>query len=215
MRIRRADHRALSLVLGASLSAMILLSSSSSIPTVAVRDVPSFEDGEVVRLVGLVVDIVLYDTGSEGLVLADAGDGATIKVICSQGDKALPSRYLVVGDEACASGEVSNQRTPPVVFASSDDIELTRESESALSVALLSAHWSLFEGDRLRISGMVVQEDQLGSYRLTDPDQAHSIELRSEVCDFGDLLGKRVTVNAVLRLDPNSMVLFLADAALA
>ena len=215
MRIRHADRRLFALVLGALLSAMIMVSSSSSIPTVAVHEVPMFEDGEVVRLVGLVVDILLYDTGSEGLVLADAGDGTTVKVICSHGDKELPSRYLAIGDEASARGEISNQRMPPVVFASSDDIELIRESASALSVGLLSQHWSQFEGDRLKISGLVIQGDSEGSYRLTDPDLVHSIELRSDECDFWGFVGKRVSVNAVLKLDPRSFVLYLADAVLA
>lgn len=215
MRIRSADRRLFVLVLGALLSAMILVSSSSRIPTVAVHEVPMFEDGEVVRLIGLVVDIVLYDTGSEGLVLTDVGDEATVKVVCSHGDKELPSRYLAIGDEACASGEISNQRMPPVLFASSDDIELIRSSETALSVSLLSQHWSQFEGDHVQINGLVIQGDLVGSYRLTDPDLIHSIELRSGEFDLWGFVGKRITVHAVLKLDPRSFVLFLADATLA
>jgi hypothetical protein len=191
------------------LSAMLLLASMSSPPTVALGQVSSFDDGSVIVLVGVVVDIYLRDDGAESLVLADMTNGDTVRVYCSKGLRDQPSKFISIGDEVRVQGEVSCSGSSPLLFATSDSMTLSRKAGSVMSVEVLCRNWALFEGDSLRIAGLVILGEAAGSLRLCDPITMQSISVRSDDCELAGLIGKRVTVTACLRLDQGTMALVL------
>lgn len=209
------DPRVLAIILASASCVMIMLSSVASPPKVRISQVPSFDDGSVIVLFGVVVDMSVRDSGSECLVLADASDGATVKVYCNQGLRDPPSRYLSIGDEVRVLGEVSGQGSSPILFASCDDVSLWRSGESALTVGTICRNWVLFEGDSFSANGLVIPGESRGSFRLADPVTEQSISLRSSSTDLSGYLGKRVTVVAVLRLDQGTMSLVLAAQSIS
>jgi hypothetical protein len=209
------DHRVLVGALAILLSVMLLLVSTASPPAVPVGQLLSFDDGSVVVLVGILVDISLRDGGAESMVLADIMDGATIRVYSTPGLHEQPSHFLSIGDEVLVQGEISRSGSSPVLFASSDDITLSRRGESVLTMEALCHNWALFEGDSFKINGLVITGEQTGSYRLSDPETTHSILLRSDDPELGGFVGKRVTVTAVLRVDSATMSLVLIVSSLS
>lgn len=209
------DHRILVAILALLLSAMLLLVSTSSPPTVPIGQVFSFDDGSAVVLTGVIVDMFLRDDGAENLVLADITDGATIRVYCNPGLHEQPSHFLSIGDEARVQGEVSSSGSSPVLFATSDGITLSRRAESVMSLEALCRNWALFEGDSFKTYGMVITGEATGSYRLSDPELKHSVLLRSDHNELAGYVGKRVTITAVLRLDPDAMSLVLMASSLS
>jgi len=202
-------------ILSVLLSAMLLLVSTSSPPIVPIEQVFSFDDGSVVVLVGAIVDMSLRDGGSESLVLADIANGATVRVYCNPGLHEQPSHFLSIGDEVRVQGEVSNSGASPIVFVTSDSITLSRRAESVLSLEALCQNWILFEGDGFEINGMVIAGDVDGSFRLSDKELKHSVLVRSGSVDLASCVGKSVTLDVVLRLDPDTMCLFLMASALS
>jgi hypothetical protein len=209
------DHRILVTILALLLSAMLLLVSMASPPIVPIGQVFSFDDGSAVVLTGVIVDMFLRDDGAESLVLADITEGATIRVYCNPGLHEQPSHFLSIGDEARVQGEVSNSGSSPVLFATSDGISLSRRAESVMSMETLCRNWALFEGDSFKTNGLVITGEVAGSYRLSDPELKHSVLLRSDHAELACLVGKRVTITAVLRLDPDTMSLVLIASSLS
>jgi len=209
------DHRILVAILALLLSAMLLLVSTASPPTVPIGQVFSFDDGSVVVLIGVIVDMFLRDGGAENLVLADITDGATVRVYCNPGLHEQPSHFLTIGDEARVQGEVSSSGSSPVLFATSDGITLSRRAESVLSMEALCRNWVLFEGDSFKTNGVVITGEVSGSYRLSDPEFKHSVLLRSDHIELAGYVGKRVTITTVLRLDPDTMSLVLMASSLS
>jgi hypothetical protein len=209
------DHRVLVAILALLLSSMLLLVSTASPPTVPIRQVFSFDDGSVVVLIGVIVDMYLRDDGAESLVLADVTDGATVRVYCDPGLREQPSRFLSIGDEARVQGEVSSSGSSPILFSTSDGITLSRKAESVLSMEALCQNWALFEGDSFKTCGVVISGEVTGSYRLSDPEIKHSVLLRADYTELAGYVGKRVTVTAVLRLDPDTMSLVLLASSLS
>jgi hypothetical protein len=212
---RFLDHRVLVAILAILLSAMLLLVSTASPPIVPISQVFSFDDGSVVVLIGVMVDMYLRDGGGESMVLADVTDGATVRIYCNPGLHEPPSHLLSIGDEARVQGEVSSSGSSPVLFATSDGVTLSRRAESALSMEALCRNWALFEGDSFKTCGVVISGDVAGSYRLSDPELKHSVLLKAGQTDLVSYVGKRVTVTAVLRLDPDTMSLVLLASSLA
>jgi hypothetical protein len=209
------DHRILVAIFALLLSAMLLLVSTASPPTVPIGQVFSFDDGSAVVLTGVIVDMFLRDDGAENLVLADITDGATIRIYCNPGLHEQPSHFLSIGDEARVQGEVSSAGSSPVLFTTSDGITLSRRAESVLSMEALCRNWALFEGDCFKTNGMVITGEVIGSYRLSDPELKHSVLLRSDHTELAGYVGKRVTITAVLRLDPDTMSLVLMASSLS
>lgn len=203
------DHRYLVAILAVLLSVMLLLVSRSSPPTVPIRLVPTFEDGSIVHLIGVIVDMSLRDGGAEVLVIADISEGTTLRVYCDHGLNEQPSRFLSVGDEVRVHGEVSTLGSSPILFTTSDGIFLSRKSESVLSMDALYRNWAILEGDSFRMSGLVINGGESGSYRLSDPKVQQSILLRPDHLDLASQVGKKVTLTVVLRLDQETMSLVL------
>ena len=209
------DHRILLTILAFILSAMLTLVSMASPPVVSIEQVSLFDDGSVVVLIGVIVDISLRDGGGETLILANIADGATVRVYCNPGLHEPPSHFLSIGDEARVQGEVSNSGTSPILFTSSDDITLSRRAESVLSMEALCRNWALFEGDSFKANGLVITGEVAGSYRLSDPELKHSILLKADSIELAGYVGKRITMAAVLRLDPSTMSLVLIASSLS
>jgi hypothetical protein len=209
------DHRILVALLAFLLSALLLLVSMASPPTVPISQVFSFDDGSVVVLIGVLVDISLRDGGAESLVLVDITDGATVRVYCNPGLHEQPSHYLSIGDEVRVQGEVSSSGSSPILFTTSDSIALSKSAESVLSMEALCRNWALFEGDSFRTNGLIIDGEVTGSYRLSDPEMKHSVLLRSNHIELASYVGKRVSLTAVLRLDPNTMSLVLIASSLS
>lgn len=203
------DNRAIIGILAILLSTMMFLTSLSSPPIISVGQVRFFDEGSTVVLIGVVVEMAVHDAGAESLILADVADGATVRIYCNQGLRELPSHFLSIGDEARVEGEVSGTGTPPMLFATSDGVSVSRRAGAVLSLETLSQNWALFEGDSFRIGGLVVSGDLPGEFRLADPDLRHSISLRSDALELARFVGKRVTLQAVLRLDAGTMTLVL------
>jgi hypothetical protein len=186
-----------------------MLGSWASPPEVTVPQVPGMEDGMKVQVTGLLVDLYVYDSGTESLILADTSQKCTVKVIISPATRPQPSRYVDVGDELRVLGEISKSDETTLVFARSDGVTVSRESEEVLTVDLLKTNWFLFEGDSIRLRG-VLDYDALGvSLRLFDLAMNSSLALVPGEIKALHLLGSSVVVTGVLRLDPRLLSLNL------
>ena len=202
--------RMLAAVFALMLSVVLLVSSSSKIPTVSIDQLSSLDGGSEVRLVGVVVGLSLNEGGSEDVIIADVQQGTTVKIICMSGTRPLPSRYISIGDEVSLTGATADS-SPNVVFTTSDDIVVTRGSESTLTVGILASNWLLFEGDSFTVGGVLIERDR-GSFALSDLDGLHTIR----VVFAGELsgyVGKNVLVTAQLRLDSATMALVLSASS--
>ncbi len=209
MRIGVIDTRVIAGLLSALLASMILLASASSTPSVRISEITLLDDGQDAFTSGVLVDIKVFDGGSEALLLTDDADGSVLRVISSPGIKQQPSGYLDIGDEVRVLGEVSNSRVLSIMYSSSDRIDLIRASENVLTVEILSRSWLLFQGDELRISGVLATYATSETLRLFDPDMDHSISLRNDGQDLSHLAMKIVTVEGFLRFDSNSMDFYI------
>lgn len=209
------DHRVIITLFALATSLMVLLSAKAAPPLVPIARLSSFDGGSVVMILGVVVDMSLRDSGSECVIIADIADGATVRVFCDPGLHDPPSHCLSVGDEVRVRGQVAGSGSPLTVFASSDAVSLTRKAETSLSVEAVCRNWVLFEGDSFKVSGLVVPEPSTDGYRLEDPVTGQSISLRLGSPDASMCLGKRVTIAAILRLDSDTMSLYLMASSVS
>lgn len=209
MRVGIIHARKIATILSMLLGLMVVLASTSSTPTVKLTDISSLDDGQEVYTSGIVADISVFDSGSEALLLTEEAGGAVLKVICSPGVRQSPSGYIDVGDEVRVLGEVSNSRATSVLFSDSDHIDLRRTSEYVLTVETLSKNWLLFEGDEIRITGILMGGAYGKPPRLFDPDMDHGISLRVDMQNISRFESTKVLVDGILRLDPNSMAFYI------
>lgn len=209
MRIDMIDIRMLSAFLLVLLGAMVLLASASSTPSVRISEVSLLDDGQEAITYGVLVDIRVFDSGTEVLLLSDDRNGAVLEVISSPGTRPQPSTYLAIGDEIRVLGEVSNSRVLSLMYSSSDRIHLMRASENVLTVEMLSSNWLLFQGDEFHICGLLAADASNETLRLFDSDMDHSISLRSDGQDVSRLMSKKVMVEGVLMFDSNSMGFYI------
>jgi len=203
------DKRLIAALLVVLMSTMVALGSTASPPVVSIGSISNIDDGTVIVILGAVVDLSARDDGSEGLVLADMASGSTIRVHCDPGTGSPPSQYASIGDELRVEGEISRLGQSSMLFTSSGGVSLVKGSVSVLTIEVLSKNWALFVGDRIRIGGVVVPSSAPGCYRLADDGLERTIALSSEAGDLGSLVGKVVTLEAFLRLLPETMMLAL------
>lgn len=194
------------------LSTMMFMGSTSEPPEVAMKDLASLEDGEAVRIRGVVSDMWRADSGSETLMLFNLTDNSSAKVVWVSGGGPGPSETLSIGDEAGMSGEVSVAQIPPVLFVRGADFWLLTPSEDILSLATLSSCWELFEGDTIRIAGNLFADPSGGPFKLCDSKMEHSVQVRWAKGDLTTLIGQPVLATGALRMDTRTLSLvFLAD----
>jgi len=195
------DERTLAVVLMCILSSIVLLGSSGGPPLVAISTLPEVEEGTTVKASGVLVDLRLYDSGAEGIVIADLDDGAVAKIISTPGIKAQPSAYARIGDELLIEGEVSVSGTTSIIFTSSDDVLVVSQSELVLTVESVSRNWFLFEGDVVRIKGFLERTGLGIGLRLYDRTDGCSIAVIPGDFDLERFVGSVITLTATLRFD--------------
>ena len=194
-------HKTVAFFLVGLLSSLVLLGSSSEPPIVHIYDISSLEGGTIVEFIGLLVELRVYDSGTERLVIADAEDGCTIRVVCSDGICPQPSSYASIGDELKVIGKISSSDDGALVFTNSDRITMMRGSETVLSVRTVTSNWVLFEGDTIRINGVLETDGFDSSPRLVECSGGFSIAVGSCQVGLDGLIGQSVIVTA--RLDFN------------
>jgi hypothetical protein len=205
------NTRVVASLLALSLASLIVLGSMGVDPTVPISRLPTVESGIVVSVFGILTDLWIHDSGAESLVVTDSECEAVVRVVCSCGILPMPSEYSSIGDELRVTGEISNDRLPPTIFAISNDIHLEQSSEKILTMALLASHWQLFEGDFVDVEGVLVADISGAGIRLVDRDGGGSVRVTCQNLDIAHLNGKLVTVSGTFKLDSSTMA-FLIDA---
>lgn len=209
------DERAIAGILACLLSSIVLLGASAGPPIVSISSLSGIESGTTVRVLGTLIDHRCYDSGAEGLTLADLEDGAVLKIVSSPGIKPQPSMYARIGDELLIEGEVSINGSSVVVFASSDDVVVSRASELVLTVEALSRNWQLFDGDMVRVKGILELTGVGAAMRLRDLSCGCTITVLLRDIDLGPYVGSSVTLTAEVRYDYWLSVLTLVPSYVA
>jgi len=203
---------ALASVLACILSSTVLLGSSAGPPLVDISVVNTAEDGARVKVLGVLVSLKIYDSGAEGMTLADLEDGSVVRIVCSPLINPQPSTYARVGDEMLVEGAVSQSETGLVIFAGSDDVKVLRESERVLTVRTVSENWVLFEGDMIRVKGILRITESGTGLRLRDPSDAFSIAVLQNKVGAERFVGSTVTLTAMLLFDHSFSALVLVPS---
>ena len=198
--------RLLCTLLALTLGSALLLASEASPPTLEVRECLAVENGTPVLVVGVVVDVRSYDSGTETLKLLDRAGGPLLSVICLPEGAISLSRKLMIGDLVRVDGEVSRDASETIVFTTKGRVAQVLRPHLVLSVELLCENWRVFEFDRFNISGALLSTD--GVYRLQGLGGVHSVELRGLV-EIPSASWTSVTVDGTLLVDESSMVMFL------
>ncbi|MEM4232439.1 MAG: hypothetical protein QXZ19_00505 [Thermoplasmata archaeon] len=191
-------------------SCVLLLGMVADPPQVDVSALHGLDDGSVVTVRGVVVDLRAFDTGSDMLVILDLSGAEIARIQVSPGCRPRPSAYTSIGDLVAATGRVVLEGQVPVVYSSSDCIVLVAESPVALSVCMGCDNWQLFIYDEFKIQGYVQNDGGSGAFCLVDSLGASGPRLRIQHTNALQFVeGKRVTVLGKLTMDPNEMSLVL------
>lgn len=149
------DARIASILTIGLLSSSVLLSSSTPAPTVTVSQLWGLGEDADLTVVGLLVSLHSYDSGSEALTLADVSGSATAKAISTFSPGPPPSEYVSIGDMLAVTGQCTFREGEPCVYCRYTDVKVLSSSEEVLTVDVLSRSWSLFEGDDISVLGIV------------------------------------------------------------
>ena len=207
--ISSSDQRIIALLLACFLSSLVMLGRGASPPEVPISQILDVEDGTNILVYGLMVDLWGYESGAESFVLAEPGSGRTVKVVSSPAASPQPSEYAQVGDELRVRGELSKAGFVPTIFTKSDRVSVSRESEDVLEIEVLGRNWHLFDGDCVRIGGVLLM-DGLGIVpRLFDHDMRSSLALSMDGFDASAYLNERVIVTGILGFDHRTLALIL------
>jgi len=206
------DQKTVGAILTCLMSAIILLGSSATPPLISISVVPEIESGTTVRIVGVLVDVFRYESGAEGLILSDLDRSAVVKAISVPGIKPQPSEYARTGDELLIEGEVGASNTSSVIFTNSDRVIVQRRSDLVLTVESVISNWYLFEGDVIRVKGILVQDELSLGLRLRDLTKDWSIAVLPGDIDLELSVGSTVTLTATLRFDRWSSALTLVPS---
>lgn len=186
-----------------------MLGNGASPPEVPISQIMGIEDGANILVYGLMVDLWEYESGAESFVLAEPGSGRTVKVVSSPAASPQPSEYAQVGDELCVRGELSKAGFVPTIFTKSDRVSVSRESEDVLEIEVLERNWHLFEGDCIRVGGVLLMDGLGIGPRLFDHDMRSSLAMSMDGFDAASYLGGRVIVTGILGFDPRTLSLIL------
>jgi len=214
MRRTPITFRVLAFILLAVLAGMMLLSWSARMPCLEISALPGIDDGQVVLVRGLLVDLWVNDGGSESLVLADREGAISVWVFVIQAIRPQPSSYAHVGDELRVAGNLALSRSGMSLYSDSDSVVLLARAEQVLTVRTLSSHWELFLGDEVSVSGVLMQAVASSGPRLFDSDMEHSLSLGLDDGWDDQLLGRTVTVVGTLVFDEESMSIVLQAHAI-
>jgi hypothetical protein len=195
------DESAIAGILICLLSSIVLLGASADPPLVSISSLSEIENGTPVKVLGVLIGHRRYDSGTEALTLADLGNGAVVTVVSLIGVKPQPSMYARIGDELLIRGEVSINGSSVVVFSRSDDVVMSKVSELILTVEALSRNWALFDGDLVRVKGILELTGTGAGMRLHDLSSGCTITVLSRYVDLGPYVGHSVTLTAEVHYD--------------
>jgi hypothetical protein len=202
------EQKVLSFLVMVSLALLTLLGSVTGPPEVAMSDVSKIDGGETIRVRGIVVDAWDSDAGVLSLVLADLDTQSSLKALCTNGIMAAPAA-IHIGDEVRVTGEIETTGGRPILWSSRDDVELLRLSREALTLEALAGAWELLVGDRFEVVGILVPAEGGGEFRLMDMGRSLSIAFEPPQADMTRFEERKVIVDVVLRLRPQTMELVL------
>ncbi|MCU0859860.1 MAG: hypothetical protein MUE55_04680 [Thermoplasmata archaeon] len=205
MALHRMGDRTAAAVLGAMLLGIGYMAADSGPPTIGIADVDAVEDGAVVRLQGVLAHAWRYDSGLETLLLADLGDGSTVKLAHQVTGPTAFTSLLSIGDEVSSVGEVRRSGESTTMWVSDDGIRLMRQSEAVLSVDAICRNWLLFEGDPLNVSGLLQPGSLPGDLVLSDREGGARIALFDPPSGLDGLLGRAVVLECELQLSTEEM----------
>lgn len=189
---------------------VLLLGTSVGPPQVDVAVLHRLDDGSVVTVRGVVVDLRAFDTGADMLVLLDLRGQEIARIQVAPGCCPRPTMYASVGDIVAATGRVVSEGHIPVVYSSSDRIVLIADSTVALSVCTVCDNWQLFIYDEFMIEGYVQEDAGSGGFCLVDSPGTSGPRLRLHHTDALQCVeGERVRVSGKLTMDPKEMCLIL------
>jgi hypothetical protein len=207
MASRTPSIRSICLVLIISLSTALVVASSSAPPALDVEACLSVETGIPVCVMGILVDMQSYDSGTEVLTLLDRDGGASLRVVCPSSPSVRLCMTLRLGDLVRVEGEVSRDASDTIIYASKDRVSQVLRPEFVLSVELLCENWRMFEFDRFNISGEVMSDGE--SLRMRGFSSSHTILLRFYDGEPPPTPGQVVIADCTLLVDQHSMVIFL------
>lgn len=192
------------------LSLLVTLSAASPVPTVPISSVQGLDEGTEVEVVGVVVDLRRYDSGTEAIVLVDLADGCSISIYCIDGIGPRPTDYAKVGDELVVIGTVLWSGGSASLLSRPGQVILSRASEYVLTPDLLSRNWASFVGDEVTIRGRIIEGQQLGEARLSDESCGATVLLRSDSVNLLLYADSDVVLAGELKMDSSELSLFIS-----
>lgn len=202
--------RQLTMILSATLSALVVLSAASPIPVVPISSVQDLDEGAEVKVLGVVADMRRFDSGTEAIVLVDLGDGSSITVYCVEGLGTPPGYYANIGDELSAAGKVVRSGGRASLLSSAGQMALSRAAEYVLTASLLSENWESFLGDEITIRGEIIQDQDTGGVRLRDQSSEVSIALQSDSTEIRFYADFSVVLAGKLLMDQQTLSLLIS-----
>ena len=199
----------LCLAFTATLAALLWLSSGATPPLLMVSELGQVEDGAVVRVQGIVVEMREHDSGYLSVTLADLTTGETALAVYRPPAKDNLLREVSIGDEVLAVGVVASESPHPIVYADGQGTTVLSKSTTALSVETLCANWRLFEYDRLNVSGVIEVEPESGNAWLAGTLGSARLRLQADPERIDATKGALATVDGTLILDTRTMALCL------
>ena len=189
----------------AALAALLWLSSGATPPLLMVSELEQAEDGTIVRVQGIVVEMREHDSGYLSVTLADLTTGETALAFYRPSARDILLREVSIGDEVLIVCVVASDSSHPVLYADSQGTTILSKSTAALSVETLCANWRLFEYDRLNVSGVVEVEPESGIVWLADTLGSARLRLQADPERIDAINGALATVDGTLILDTRTM----------
>ena len=196
------------LVFLCTLSVGLLFASSSSPPSVEVRDCLMLEEGTPISVTGVVTDIHSYESGTETIILVDRAGGASVKIVALPTGAEPIAERVSIGDLITVEGEVARDASNTIVFATREGTTLVCRSEYVLSVQFLCENWRGFESDRFNISGELDEESGVWTLRSSAGERRIALECPKPIPEA--LKGCTVVVDCVLLVNQEAMYIFLS-----
>lgn len=210
MRLGIPGPRQSAAVLSVLLCLLVILSTSSPVPTIPISSVQGLDEGTEVKVVGVVADMRRYDSGTESLILVDLTDGCSIGIYCIEDLGTRPSDYAKVGDELVVLGTVVRSDGLASLLSCPSQVALSRASEYVLTTDLLSSNWASFLGDDITVRGRIIQCPQSDEVRLSDEPGNTSISLRSDSVALLFYADSDVVLAGELKMDSSEFSLFIS-----
>ncbi|UCE80493.1 MAG: hypothetical protein JSV94_04855 [Methanobacteriota archaeon] len=203
------DHRSVSGVLLAAMTALCGLTLSSSPPLLQVSEMGAVEDGTPLQVCGIVADIRDFESGYTSVLLADYLSGDTVSIMIGPDSVRATAVDFSIGDEILVEGIVFTGPPRTTIFSDSEDARILSKAEFAMSLEFLCANWRLFEFDRFNVSGVIIAEPDADSLSLADSLSEYRIRIRLGSSSVAVIPGDEAVLDCTLLLDVQTMSLFL------